>query len=542
MTGQQDETAHIQPCLSGDPASFLCLTGKAVLLATLCCLFTGSMIQAQILPGQVPSPYYSISQNTVSNMGAYGDTVWIGPRMNYNIGNSMDWLLPEGADSVVDGRGRLFSIALARDTVFAGIGYNDIRGEESVQTQMGFYVTVDGGSSWALIDTSRTLDHPDSTTVRYGGQDLEAVPIIVPQQSPPYMVDFRGDVVFFAGWASGIRRSTDFGQSWERIVLPPFGLQELKPEGNYRFVIDPRGDGQTNDYLNYLGFSVLIASDGKVFAGTAGGLNISDNALYAPADSIRWRHINAAARPDGLLGNWVTSIRQNPHDDAIWLTNWVAIAGQDREGLVVTRDGGASFEQHLPGERIYDVGFYDQTIFAAGTNGVFISRDNGLTWSQLGQIRSANTFMKPGTSYYAVARSRDRIWIGSSDGLASTADKGETWQITRVNFPLDGENLYQSRAPAVDAYAYPNPFSPRVHEMVRIKFKNDQSSNVSIRIYDFAMNFVRELDRNHTLDRGTFEAVWDGTDQQGRKAANGTYFYVIDSGSEQISGRILLLE
>ncbi len=499
--------------------------------------------QAQIMPGPLPPPQFnSISQNSISNMGSLGDTLWIGPRMNYNIANELEWRLAEGADSVTDGRGRLFSIALAPDTVVAGIGYSQVVGEESVQAQMGFYITTDGGLNWELIDTSRTLDQPEANTIRYGGQDLEIIPVIVPQQSPPYMVDFKNDVIFFAGWASGIRRSTDFGQSWERIVLPPFSLDELDPEETYNFRIDPRGDGQTNDFLNFLGFSVLIGSDGNVYAGTAGGLNVSDNALSAPADSIRWRHIRQAGRPDGLLGNWITSIRENPHDGAVWMTNWTAISGEDIEGIVVTRDGGVTFEQHLAGERLYDIGFDGETIFAAGNNGVFISTGNGDSWRQIRQVRSANTLMKPGTTYYAVSKAAGRVWIGTSDGLASTADNGQSWEISRVDFPLDGKNRYQDDAPSVRSYAYPNPFSPRQHDLVRIKFENRNASAVTVRLYDFGMNLIRILDDKRELETGTYEAVWDGTDQQGRKVANGTVFYEVDSGDRRTVGKILLLE
>ncbi len=496
----------------------------------------------QILPENVPSPYYSISQNSVSNMGALGDTLWIGPKMNVNIDNEPDWRLPEGIDSVSnDGRGRLFSIALAPDTVVAGIGYIDRSGDESVQAQMGFYITSNGGENWELIDTSKTLDHPADSTIRYGGQDLDILPVIVPQQSPPYMVDSQGDVIFFAGWASGIRRSTDFGQTWERIVLPPFGMDELDPDHSYHFSIDPT-DQSTDDFYNFLGFSVLIASDGQVYAGTAGGLNISDNALVAPADSIRWRHIRRTRSPDGLLGNWITSIRENPFDHAIWMTNWISMTGTDQEGLVVTRDGGNTFEQYLVGERIYDVGFNDESIFAAGRNGVFISRDNGSTWHQRTRLKSANTFMKPGATYYSVATANNRVWIGSSDGLASTIDDGRTWEITRVNFPLDGKNKYQSDAPDVSAYAYPNPFSPRQHDFIRIKFENRGQSEVTIRLFDFSMNLIRILEDKQKLGPGTYEAVWDGTDQQGRKVANGTVFYEIKTGNKRTVGKILLLE
>ena len=150
--------------------------------------------------------------------------------------------------------------------------------------------------------------------------------------------------------------------------------------------------------------------------------------------------------------------------------------------------------------------------------------------------------MKPRTTYYAVSNAKGRIWIGSSDGLASTADNGESWEITRVNFPLDGENQFQADAPDVSVYAYPNPFSPRQHDLVRIKFENRDRSAVTVRLYDFGMNLIRILDEKRELLPGTYEAVWDGTDQQGRKVANGTVFYEVETGGRRSVGKILLLE
>lgn len=497
---------------------------------------------AQIFPHVVPSQYNSISQNSVSNLGAFGDTLWVGPLLNYNIGNQSEWNLAEEADSVAFGRGRLYSIALARDTIVAGIGFSDTSRGDAVQTQMGIYISTTGGREWELIDTSRTLDRPDANSILYGGQQISTIPVVVPQQSPPYKVDFKGDVLFFAGWASGIRRSMDFGQTWERVVLPPFSRDVLRPEDDNTFSIDPRGDGTTNEFLNYLGFSVMIASNGRVYAGTAGGLNISENALTAPADSISWRRVRQASSDRGLLGNWITSIRENPYDNAVWLTNWTSISGTDREGLVVTRDNAHTFEHHLVGERIYDVGFQGQTIFAAGRNGVFISADNGNSWIQQRQLRSVNTIMKPSAEYFAVATAGNRVWIGSSDGLASTTDLGASWEITRVNMPLQGGNRYQPDAPSVDAYAYPNPFSAREHDFVRIRFEHAQGGNATIRLFDFAMNPIRTLDRKQGLEPGVYEALWDGTDAHGRTVANGTVFYEIHVEGRRSVGKILVID
>ncbi|MCH8567907.1 MAG: hypothetical protein LAT67_06575 [Balneolales bacterium] len=475
-----------------------------------------------------------MAQNSISNMSALGDSLWIGPFLQLNIGNSPDFIFPANADSIAAGRGRLFSISLAQDTVVAGLGFNDFIAGSSVQTGMGFHISTDGGVEWSFIPLP--LDNEDETTIPYGGQQLTSVPVIVPQQSVPYNVTFSGDTIFYAGWASGIRRSTDFGQSWERLVLPPRDVSILDPSENYDFVFDPRLDD------NFLGFSVMVDSDGFVWAGTAGGINISENALTADADQIRWQKSRASNSTGSMLGNWIIRIRENPADNGVWLTNWIAGSGE-QQGLVVSYDKGLTFERHLSGQRIYDVNFSDGKIFAAGDNGVFISSDNGQSWNHIRQIRGLNSFIKENADYLSVATGNNRVWIGTTDGIAMTEDGGETWDLIRVNFPLSGGNQFADQTRDVRAYAYPNPFSRRVHDIIRIKFEAPASGNASIRLYDFGMNLVREIEPGFPVNSGqNYEAVWDGIDAAGRIVANGPIFYRISVGGSSIDGKILVLD
>lgn len=507
---------------------------------------------AQIVGPLIPAGPNPISQNSISNMGSLGDTLWIGPRLQYNVDGSPDWLRPVGADSVLDGRGRMFSIALAPDTVFAGIGYNFETDGNSVQSGMGFYKSVNGGGTWSFIpfpldpcNRASEADDCDPLVIPYGQGSVTALPVIVQQQSPPYDVAFRGNTVFFAGWASGVKRSTDFGETWERVVLPPTRLTDLTPTQSYNFDINPRPPAQgaqnASDYLNFNAFSVFVDLDGNVWAGTAGGINISSNALTETADRIRWRHLISDASPTGMLGNWVIRIRQDPSTRRVWLTNWVGGLQGEQFGLVSTGDLGFTFEQHLAGEKIYDVAFDGGTVYAAGDNGLFVTSDNGRTWEQIRQIRSANAQLKEGALFYAVAKAGGRIWVGTSDGLASTADVGATWSITRVNLAPGEGNVFQPEVPDVETYAYPNPFSMRQHGEVRIRFDVPQSGNVRIRIYDFGMNLVRELDSRH-LEPGPHEAAWDGYDAEGRKVANAPYFYRVEMNGTNVNGKILVLE
>lgn len=513
-------------------------------------------VHAQVF-GPINTPINSIRQNSVSNMAALGDTLWIGPALNRNIGNEVEWFIPVNADSVTFGRGRIFSLSLGQDTVVSGLGFNAPLDEGTVATALGYYFSVDGGDNWRFEPFSldpRTqatgcasqLSAGCDTTFTYGGIQYDRIRITVPQQSPPFDVDFSNDVVLSVNWASGLLRSTDFGQNWDRLILPPMNVDSLVPEQSYEWSsnfnglqlnrYDPLGD------VNLLGFGLLIDNSGTTWVGTAGGINISTNALTAPVDSISWRHISFDGSSDGLIGNWIIAIEQEPGTNRIWMTNWSALPnGVDDFGLVYTEDGGQTFRQFLIGERINDITFRNGYVFAAGDNGLFISPDGGETWQKSPRIQSPNAFIKDDARYFSAEATSDRIWIGTSDGIASTDDFGDTWQITRTDVPLDGGNFYQDDTPKVKAYAYPNPFSPSRHNIVRIKFENKRSGNTKIRIFDFSMALVKEV-INESLGIGEFEAIWNGFDERGRKVANGTYFYIIEGPDGNINGKISLID
>lgn len=513
--------------------------------------------------GPVDGQFNSIRQNGVSTIATYGDTVWISPSLNRYIENQgVDWYTPENADSVTESVGRVFSLDLAADTVVSGIGYSAPIAGGSVHAGLGFYFSTDGGENWRFIDFPLDPNPPEECrnasisynpdcdiAFEYGDNTYYRVRNTVKEQSPPYSTKFKGNVVLASVWGSGLLRSTDFGESWERIILPPSNVEDFNPTNSYSWRsefngntinrYDPRADN------NLLGFGLEIDSQNRVWFGSAGGVNISENALTVPTDSISWRHIRFDNSTDGLLGDWVITIKEEPETGRIWMTNRIANAPQ-KQGLVYTDDAGQTFQQMLIGERINDVGFKDGYVFAAGNNGLFISDDGGNTWIKSPQIKSPNTFIKSSAQFYSVEATTNRIWIGTDDGIASheccsTNQTFSNWQIYRVNYPLEGRNIHEPDGPSVEAYAYPNPFSESVYEVVRIKFNIQQSGDIKVRIFDFGMNLVREITGTSTT-QGEYEAVWDGYDGKGRKVANGPYFYVIDTNAGQVKGKILVVD
>jgi hypothetical protein len=542
---------------------------KSNFTASLFCLaiFWNTALRCQPLIeqrayGPLLERYETIQQNSVSSLEANGDAVWMAPGLNAFFENIGEIYVPQNADSVFSGRGRVFSLALNGPHIVAGLGFTSTAGGDNVSAAQGYYQSFDNGLSWRFLPfpldsrpnedatcDGNSVGPPCDLEFTYGGNRYNRIRITVPEQSPPFEVDFINDTILSVNWASGLLRSTDSGITWERLILPPSYEYELAPDNSYQWLSRTASGETINRYdprfdNNLLGFGLLIDKNERVWVGTAAGINISENALTAPSDQIIWRKISFdPENVSGLLSNWIIKVRQQPGTDRIWMTNWRADPqNRDEFGLVYTEDGANTFHRFLEGERINDVGFFEGSIFAAGDNGLFISDDDGKSWRNMGQIRSANTFISQNSRYFAVAATESHLWVGTSDGIASTNDGGGTWRIIRTDVPLSGGNIYQPDAPNVTTYAYPNPFSPARHSLVRIKYEMKEPGAANFRIFDFSMSPVRTIHISPVPVNGAYEITWDGTNESGRIVASGTYFYTIDTPSGAVNGKILLLD
>lgn len=82
----------------------------------------------------------------------------------------------------------------------------------------------------------------------------------------------------------------------------------------------------------------------------------------------------------------------------------------------------------------------------------------------------------------------------------------------------------------------PNPFNPHT----TIHFGLAGPAHVTLSIYNAAGRLVRVLVDEHRA-AGRHEAVWDGRDGEGRRAASGVYFYRLSAGSFEETKKMILL-
>ncbi len=477
-----------------------------------------------------------ISSNSVTNLHAEDNELWVGPFLNVTDDGGSTWRSSD-ADSIVSGRNRVFSLDIENDVVWVGLGYIDDPDGEAVQSAAGFLFSTDGGETFSYRISQ--LDKPGDTTQVYGVSTLSALDVIVPQQSPPFDIDYDPvrDEVWVAGWASGVRKSVDNGATWQRVVLPPDTLDSIEPSIPYDFRIEPRRG--LLGWLNHMGFSVLVDEFGTVWAGTPGGVNRSTDG------GVSWQKFKADGTPNSLTGNWVVSIEEQelPDTNAVWMATWNAaeVGEIGQFGVTVTRNQGRTFEAVLIGEQILDFAFDGETAYAAGDNGLFITDDGGKTWRTVRSFVDPSQLdrtVRPDARVFSVAVTDDALWVGTSDGLLKSVDGGASWNLFRVEVPLDPDD---GSTPSVETFAYPNPFSPDVHRFIRIRYEQETAGDAELRIFSYGMELEKTISRSGQ-SAGLREIVWDGTSEGGVRLPSGVYFYQIKTSGGTRRGKILLIE
>ncbi len=506
-----------------------------------------------------PTP--TIASNTVQELSAAGDSLWIGPLLTVYV-EAEDRLFAPDDEAVqtrlVERSNVVLSLAtesksVARPIVWAGLAFDT--GGNTVGAG-GFLVSTDGGQSFE--ERPVPLDDPSDTTVTYGGSTLPAVPITQEAGSPPRDIALgRGDTAWVAGSRSGLRRWTEQDSAWTRIVLPPDTSTRIEPSQSYDFLVGPPQD-DGGGFQNYQVLSALVDETGTVWAGTAAGLNRSTPADVAPNGDRAWRLFRPDGTPNSLTGQIVLELAEQPRPDGrnpIWMATLRARTDGplQRTGLTVTPDGGETFRQPLIGEQVNDVAARPGRVYAAAESGLFVSGDQGQTWRSIEdvELQDENQVFPGRMTARAVAVTPSALWVGTTQGLlrldraeedrllpAAPGTPAPKWRLFRTQVPVNPDEP-TDQAPDVETYAYPNPFFPSQGDVVRIVYDVPEPQTVEVNIYDFGMNRVRTLREQEPAEQEE-EMVWDGTDEDGLRLPTGTYLYTVEVGGKTLRGKILL--
>lgn len=505
------------------------------------------------------------ARNGVAVLDAEEGVLRAGPRLvQIDSGDALSF--PGEADAfdpatAIDAR--VFAVDAAGDVVVVGLAFNDVTADADrpPATAAGFAVSTDGGRSYAY--RFPPLDQSRDSTVTYGVSTLPAIPTTIPQDAAPLDVALTatGDTIYSANLFAGLRRSTDSGQTWSRVVLPPDSLVVLDPRRAYDFVYAPDlrqpvgfvdGDPEQPVFpdfsFNYAAYSVVVDEAGTVWAGTAGGLNRSVR-LPGVEDPAWVRYVDSPLG-GSIPSNLVFALETRPvagGRDEVWAACLVSgnplTEAEEENGVAVWRgddaDGRPIFETVLLGVAAEDLAFDEAHAYVASRDGLYVSDDGGATWRTVRVFRAPDGRPLPlsGPTTRAVATTPGAVWVGTPDGLLKSTDGARTWTLFRANVAPQATD---DDARPVDVYAYPNPFRPRDGDL-RIRLDLGQPSDVTVRIFDVAMNHVRTLEASGR-PAGPNEVFWDGQTEDGVRAANGAYIYTVEAADLRFAGRILVIQ
>ncbi len=483
------------------------------------------------------------ASNSISDIIAIGDTVWVGTSKGVSLSTDRgeNWKNFYGSEAF--GEENVSAIGYYKGTFWAATAHTTEANGQSLPEGSGLRYTTDLGATWKTVP--QPVDTQADTIVVYGNNHLHAVPVTVKIQNIIYDIAFTPGTIWISTFAGGLRKSTDMGKSWERVVLPPDYFDSVKPSDTLNFCLQPvSGKFCSENNLNYRVFSVISTNDSTLYVGSAAGINKSTD------NGISWRKFNHTNQNNPISGNFIVALGYNPTAKSVWAASWRAEDPNEFYGVSSTTDGGENWNTHLAGEKAHNFGFNGFQTIAATDNGAFRTFDKGQSWILPTSIIDSKTNIPLLTNViYAAAAEGNTIWLGSEDGLAKL-DENFTWNgdwtIYFASKKLTSKN---------NTYAFPNPFSPKT-DRLKIKYSTGgKSASVTIRVFDFGMNLVRTIIQNaqrgnpiNQVDGANLETngvidFWDGRDENGSIVPNGVYFYRVEVNSEDpVFGKIMVLQ
>lgn len=478
----------------------------------------------------------------VSNDG--GDTIWFGTGKGISRTTNRGLSFQNYYGTEPFGEDDVSGLAVYKNWVVVATAYSQLINEDYVPTGTGIKVSSDYGATWASYP--QPIDGDFDTTITYGISTIRALPVVVDEFNLSYDVaiskknNSSDSLVFWiTSWAGGTRKSTDFGATWQRVVLPPDAFNTITPAGGpYNFELNPRDPPLGNN--NHKGFSVTTENDSTIYVGTANGINRSSDW------GVSWKKYNydSTGSGNGVSGDFVVGldVQKYGNNVIVWASS-NPTKGGEFSAFSFSSNFGTTWSNTLDVAFTHNVGFKDSIVYGATDDGIWRSyfTPPGFSWSRPSIIYDELIRDQIRTNlFYAVDSQGDSVWVGSGDGLARTTDTLTSpwvgkWKIFRA---------YQNITATNESYAAPNPFSPD-DEVCRIYYKTGKtSSNITIKIFDFAMFPVRTVIQNASrTSPDVIWATWDGKRDDGTQVSNGVYFYRIQiDKDETVWGKILVLQ
>ena len=284
--------------------------------------------------------------------------------------------------------------------VWVGTGENN--SQRSVAYGDGVYKSLDGGKSWSNMGL-RQSEHISQIYV----DPENSLNVLVASQGP----------LWNPGGDRGLYRTTDGGQSWDRI------LETDDYTGVNEFIVHPDNPDH------------IIASTvqrGRHVWGIVGGG--PGSAMYKTTDGGQsWREITSGI-PSGDKGRMGLTIAPAAPNTVYAMI----FAEEDKSGFYRSTDFGESWEKRSS-RMSNDAQYYNEItadpqnpdrVFSVDTFS-WITEDGGKTWERLGLERRH----VDDHAFWIDPTMTEHIYVGGDGGIYESWDRGKTWRHIR-NLPL----------------------------------------------------------------------------------------------------------
>jgi hypothetical protein len=480
---------------------------------------------------------YPIS-NFIIRIFPFGDTTWFATGSGlmrttdrFNTFDNYYGIDPFGIDD-------MSGLAVFKNVIVAATATNQVLSGENIPVGTGIKVSTDYGVSWNSFP--QPVDGRYDTVIIYGNNHISALPVVVPQQNLSYDIaitrtknDLNNYTIWITSWGGMLRKSTDYGNSWERVVLPPDNLDSIRiTETGYTFVVNVRSN------INQTPFSIKALNDSTLFVGTANGINKSTDWGQS------WRKYNYQNSGGTVSGDFVVNLYVQSYagKDIIWGACKRAADNNEIEAISYTTNYGLNWAHTLSDVPPRNISSKDSVVYAESDDGLWRCYFGKFDWTKPGLIYDEATKDQLKTvNFYSGAYLNDTLYFGTGDGLIRTLENGQPWtakwKIFRALKDIDLNTDLKT-------YAAPNPFAPN-SEVARIFYKTGKAtSKITIKIFDFGMNPVRTVIQNAIRNNpDVLYTIWDGKNNNGYQVANGVYFYRVEIDSDTpVWGKILVLQ
>jgi len=292
----------------------------------------------------------------------------------------------------------------------------------------------------------------------------------------------------------------------------------------------------------------------RLFVGSSGGY--AYGAYEGDPPALTWHVYSVNIDPNqqdlavaityntfGLPGDWVVALEVQNTDSVPGAVLWAACrrvpdTTDQHNSVAFSLDYGDSWQEVLTNEQVWNFAFDDYgRTYAAASSGLYAADFPWTTWEKLEIIDPfTQDTIAPGTEVYAVEVADSILWVGTELGLARrNINSDSSWSITRTFKETDSPD---------EVYAAPVPYSPLQNNgRLSVHYHVDQSADVTVEIYDFAMNLVRVLAENKYRSGGAdyFES-WDGYNGRGDMVAVGIYYIKVAYSTGEIRwGRLAII-